>query len=32
MEAINPVYKLRVLESLFGVRAWYFAVDDLVLP
>lgn len=30
MEAINPVYKLRVLESLFGVRAWYFAVDDML--
>ena len=32
MEAINPVYKLRVLETLFGVRAWYFAVEDMVFP
>jgi len=32
LDAINPVYKLRVLEPLFGVRAWYFKVDDMVFP
>lgn len=32
LEVINPVYKLRVLEELFGVRAWYFKVDDILFP
>jgi PIN domain-containing protein len=32
LDVINPVYKLRVLEPLFGVRAWYFKVDDIVFP
>jgi hypothetical protein len=32
LEAINPVYKLRVLEPLFDVNAWYFKIDDLTYP
>ncbi len=32
LEAINPVYKLRVLEPLFNVNAWYFKVDDIWIP
>lgn len=32
LEAINPVYKLRVLEPLFDVNAWYFKIDDIVIP
>jgi hypothetical protein len=32
LEAINPVYKLRVLEPLFDVNAWYFKMDDLRFP
>jgi len=32
LDAINPVYKLRLLEPLFGVRAWYFKVDDMLFP
>jgi hypothetical protein len=30
--AINPVYKLRVLEPLFDVNAWYFKIDDMIIP
>ena len=32
LEAINPVYKLRVLEPLFDVNAWYFKIDDIIIP
>ena len=32
LEAINPVYKLRVLEPLFDVSAWYFKIDDWTFP
>jgi hypothetical protein len=32
LEAINPVYKLRVLEPLFDVNAWYFKIDEWTLP
>jgi hypothetical protein len=32
LDAINPVYKLRVLEPLFDVNAWYFKIDDLRFP
>jgi hypothetical protein len=32
LEAINPVYKLRVLEPLFDVNAWYFKIDDWTFP
>ncbi len=32
LQAINPVYKLRVLEELFDVNAWYFTIDDLTIP
>jgi hypothetical protein len=32
LEAINPVYKLRVLEPLFDVNAWYFKVDEIRFP
>lgn len=32
LEAINPVYKLRVLEPLFDVNAWYFKIDDWRIP
>lgn len=32
LEAINPVYKLRVLEPLFDVNAWYFQIDDIIIP
>lgn len=29
LESINPVYKLRVLEPLFNINAWYFDVDKI---
>jgi|GEM_PF-5551387 len=29
LAAINPIYKLRVLEPLFNVNAWYFKVDEM---
>ncbi len=32
LEAINPVYKLRVLEPLFDVNAWYFKIDEIRFP
>jgi hypothetical protein len=32
LEVINPVHKLRVLEPLFDVNAWYFKVDDIRIP
>ncbi|MGI9068121.1 MAG: PIN-like domain-containing protein [Pyrinomonadaceae bacterium] len=32
LTAINPVYKLRILEALLGVDAWYFKVDELRFP
>lgn len=32
LEAINPVHKLRVIEPLFDVNAWYFGLDDLRIP
>lgn len=32
LEAINPVYKLRVLEPLFDVSAWYFKIDEIRFP
>jgi len=32
LEAINPVYKLRVLEPLFKVNAWYFKIDEIIMP
>lgn len=32
LEAINPVYKLRILEPLFDVNAWYFKIDDWTFP
>lgn len=32
LQAINPVYKLRVLEPLFDVNAWYFTIDDFTIP
>jgi hypothetical protein len=32
LEAINPVYKLRVLEPLFNCNAWYFKIDDWTFP
>lgn len=32
LQAINPVYKLRVLEPLFDVNAWYFTIDDFTVP
>jgi hypothetical protein len=32
LEAINPVYKLRVLEPLFDVNAWYFKIDEIEFP
>ena len=32
LHAINPVYKLRVLEPLFDVNAWYFTIDDFTIP
>jgi hypothetical protein len=32
LQAINPVYKLRILEPLFDVDAWYFAIDDFTIP
>jgi PIN like domain len=31
LEAINPVHKLRVLEPLFDVNAWYFKIDEIPL-
>lgn len=30
--AINPVYKLRVLEAHLNIHAWYFTIDDIVFP
>ena len=32
LKAINPVYKLRVLEPLFDVNAWYFKIDETTIP
>jgi hypothetical protein len=32
LESINPIYKLRVLEPLFDVNAWYFKVDEIKIP
>ena len=32
LETINPVYKLRVLEPLFNVNAWYFKIDEIRFP
>lgn len=32
LAAVNPVYKLRVLEPLFNVNAWYFKIDEWTLP
>lgn len=32
LTAINPVYKLRVLEALLGIDAWYFKVDEIRFP
>ncbi len=32
LEGMNPVYKLRVLEPLFNINAWYFAIDDTIFP
>jgi hypothetical protein len=29
LEAINPVYKLRVLGPIFDVNAWYFKIDEM---
>lgn len=32
LEAINPIYKLRVLEPLFDINAWYFKIDEIRFP
>jgi hypothetical protein len=32
LESINPVYKLRVLEPLLDINAWYFKIDDWTYP
>jgi hypothetical protein len=32
LESINPVYKLRVLEPLFDINAWYFKIDEIRFP
>ena len=32
LREINPVHKLRVLEPHLDINAWYFQIDDLVLP
>lgn len=32
LTAINPVYKLRVLEALLGIDAWFFKVDEIRFP
>lgn len=32
LEVMNPIYKLRVLEPLFNVNAWYFKVDEIIMP
>jgi hypothetical protein len=32
LAAINPVYKLCVLEALLGIDAWYFEVDETRFP
>ena len=32
LQAINPVHKLRVLEPHLGINAWYFKIDDLIIP
>jgi hypothetical protein len=32
LREISPVHKLRVLEPHLGLNAWYFQIDDLVLP
>jgi hypothetical protein len=29
LEAVNPIYKLRVLEPLFDVNVWYFKIDEI---
>jgi hypothetical protein len=29
LESINPIHKLRVLEPLFDVNAWYFKIDEI---
>lgn len=32
LQAINPVHKLRVLEPHLGINAWYFKIDDMIIP
>lgn len=32
LDAINPIYKLRILEPLFDLNAWYFKIDEIRIP